>query len=69
MYNMGRFYTYVLLFYKLMYNEYKELYYYCIGTPNVPKRFYDATVSISDFESGHLGSNPSRTLCALLAQW
>ena len=52
-----------------MHNEYKELYYYCIGTPNVPERFYDATVSISDFESGHLGSNPSRTLCALLAQW
>ncbi len=66
---MGRFYTNVLLFYKLRRNEYKELYYYCIGTLGVPKRFYDATDSISDYESGHLGSNPSRTLCALLAQW
>jgi len=25
-------------------------------------RSYDVTVSISDFESGHLGSNPSRSL-------
>ena len=36
MYNMRGFYTDVLLFYKLIYNEYKELYYYCIGTSAVP---------------------------------